>query len=151
MNILVSACLLGLRTRYDGGQSLSEKIRELSQCHTLIPVCPEQLGGLPTPRLPCEIMQGRVLCRDGSDKTAEFEAGAKAALDIYRLSGCQIAILKARSPSCGKGVIYDGSFTGRRVNGFGVFAKALESQGIRVITEEDTAAMEELPNGKAAR
>lgn len=151
MNILVSACLLGLHTRYDGGQSLSERIRELSLRHTLIPVCPEQLGGLPTPRPPCEIMQGRVLCRDGSDKTAEFEAGAMAALDIYRLSGCEMAILKARSPSCGKGVIYDGSFTGKKVQGSGVFAKALEDQGIRVITEEDTVALEELSNGEIAR
>ena len=138
MRILCSACLLGARCRYDGSGKQSDRVMELLKDHDLIPVCPEQLGGLPTPRPPCEMQgDGRVLNRQGDDKTAGFARGAEEALMLLRLTGCEAALLKARSPSCGKGMIYDGSFSGTLQPGNGVFAQRLIDQGIPVYTEED--------------
>ncbi|MGI6725093.1 MAG: DUF523 domain-containing protein [Christensenellales bacterium] len=138
MRILVSACLIGLCTRYDGNHSQNANVLELSDRHTLVPVCPEQLGGLPTPRPPCEVRLGKVMSRDGKEKTAEFVSGAQQALLVYKTAGCQAAILKARSPSCGKGPIYDGSFTGRLTDGQGVLSKMLNELSIPVYDEEET-------------
>ncbi len=142
-NILVSGCLLGIDCRYKGDNCKDERILELSKRHTLIFVCPEQMGGLPTPREPSEQLDGRVVCKSGRDVTREFEAGAEAALKIARLNGVKLAILKERSPSCGSGTIYDGSFGGVRVPGDGVFARLLKQNGIRVLSEEE---LDELPN-----
>ncbi len=138
MKILCSACLLGTCCRYDGQGKPSAKVAALLKDHELIPVCPEQLGGLPTPRPPCEMqLDGRVLSRDGEDKSAHFHRGAQEALQLLRLTKCDMALLKARSPSCGKGLIYDGSFTGSLKPGNGVFAQLLADEGIAVYTEEE--------------
>ena len=137
MKLLVSACLMGLYTRYDGGHNTRPDVLQLLEEHTLIPVCPEQLGGLPTPRPPCEIQGRQVLRQDGLDCTAAFLAGAQAAVKILRLTGCQAAILKSRSPSCGKGPVYDGSFTGTLVPGQGILAGMLRELSIPVYDETE--------------
>ena len=145
MNILVSACLIGLCCRYDGAEKTNEAVLALAARHTLIPVCPEQLGGLSTPRCPCELRAGRVIARDGTDRTAEYEKGAAQALRVCRLAGCETAVLKARSPSCGKGSVYDGTFSGTLTGGNGVTAALLLGAGIRVLTEEELAGAQGLP------
>lgn len=137
MKILISACLLGLRCRYDGGGKPCEKAIALCKGHQLIPVCPEQLGGLSTPRPPAEIRGDRVINRQGEDVTAPYRRGAEEARRLCRLFSCDLAILKARSPSCGCGQIYDGSFSGVLAPGDGVTARLLKAQGIPVITEEE--------------
>ena len=103
--ILISACLLGVRCRYDGGSKPQEPILRLMEKYTLIPVCPEQLGGLPTPRLPSERIGAQVVMKDGTDVTAAYRRGAEEALRLARLFGCRRAVLKERSPSCGSGTI----------------------------------------------
>ena len=137
MHILVSACLLGEPCRYDGtgkGEPALEKLH--AQGHTLVPVCPEVLGGLPTPRSPAERqLDGRVVNREGQDVTGEYRAGAERALEAARTHGCTLAILKERSPSCGRGQIYDGTFSGTLVPGSGVAARLLEEHGVRVYGE----------------
>lgn len=137
MNILVSACLLGTPCRYDGtGKALPQLEALRAQGHTLIPVCPEVLGGLPTPRTPAERQQdGRVVNRNGEDVTAAYEAGAQAALAAAQEHGCTLAILKERSPSCGHGHIYDGTFSRRLIPGSGVAAQLLTEHGVRVLGE----------------
>jgi uncharacterized protein YbbK (DUF523 family) len=135
--IIVSACLTGVLCRYDGAAKECEKVIRLVAEEKAIPVCPEQLGGLPTPREPAEIIGNRVIRKDGVDVTEAFHRGAREALRIARIAGAKTAILKARSPSCGSGKIYDGSFTGRLVDGDGVFAKACKQAGIEVRTEEE--------------
>ena len=135
--ILVSKCLAGFNCRYDGGNNLVPEIKQLFDSGLSVSVCPEQLGGLPTPRIPSERIGGRVVNREGADVTAEFTAGAEAALQIALELGCRTAILKSRSPSCGKGCIYNGKFTGERVPGNGVTADLLLQHGIEVLTEEE--------------
>ena len=141
MRILVSACLLGLNCRYCGGGCLDERMSALSGEHELIPVCPEQLGGLPTPREPDEIRDGRVFDKNGLDNTDHFERGAAEVLKLAKLLKCGAAVLKERSPSCGSSMIYDGSFSGRRIPGAGVTAKLLMKNGIRVVSEERIAEL----------
>ena len=136
MRILVSACLLGVACRYDGGSQPCEKILALAEKHVLIPVCPEQLGGLPTPRPPAEIREERMVNRMGEDVTASFRRGAEETLRLARLLRCEAAIFKARSPSCGCGSVYDGSFSGALISGDGVTARLLRESGIPVQTEE---------------
>lgn len=133
--ILVSACLAGFPCRYDGTSKTNEKIVQLVREGKAIPVCPEQLGGLTTPRLPSEIKNDRVFSSEGRDVTPEFEKGAAAVLQIAKEYGCTKAILKARSPSCGKGQIYDGTFSGKLVDGNGKTTELLLENGIEVITE----------------
>ena len=140
MNIIVSACLIGLNTRYSGDSGTVEWINALAGAHVLIPVCPEQLGGLPTPRVPCERRGEQVVSKENVDCTAEFRYGAEAALRVARLNDCRAAILKQRSPSCGSGTIYDGSFTGIKVSGDGLTAELLKKNGILVFSEEEEAA-----------
>ncbi|NLX83289.1 MAG: DUF523 domain-containing protein [Clostridiales bacterium] len=137
MHILVSACLLGLHTRYDGKHNQRDNLIKLGERHVLIPVCPEQLGGLPTPRVPCERVYHQVISKDGADCTAAFELGANEALKVFELCGCEAAILKARSPSCGKGPTYDGSFTGKLTDRPGMFAEKLIKMGIPVYNEDE--------------
>ena len=141
MRILVSACLLGVCCRYDGQSKACPAVLELLKDHELIPVCPEQLGGLPTPRPPAEIQGDRVINREGIDVTAQYKKGAEEAARLYQLLRCDCAVLKARSPSCGCGEIYDGSFSGTLVPGDGITAQALKRLGIRVLTEETPGSL----------
>ena len=136
MRILVSACLLGVCCRYDGQSKACPAVLKLLNDHELIPVCPEQLGGLPTPRPPAEIQGDRVINREVIDVTAQYKKGAEEAARLFQLLRCDCAILKARSPSCGCGEVYDGSFSGTLVPGDGITAQALKRLGIRVLTEE---------------
>ena len=138
--ILVSACLLGVPCRYDGMGKADERIVALAKSHHLIPVCPEQLGGLPTPRPSAERSGTRVLTRDDRDVTAPFQRGAEETLRLARLFSCRIAILKANSPSCGSGQIYDGCFCGRLVPGDGMTAALLKQDGLTVLSEKDDLA-----------
>ncbi len=135
--ILVSACLLGINCKYNGKNNANKKIIRLSERETLIPVCPEQLGGLPTPRIPSEIRGGRVINKEGLDVTDYLERGAKEALAIARIFGISEAILKQRSPSCGSGQIYDGTFSGIVTAGDGITAALLKKNGIKVTSEEE--------------
>ena len=135
MTILVSACLLGCPCRYDGAAKAAPRVLALMERHTLIPVCPEQLGGLPTPRLPSERREGGVFDRGGKDVTVQYRQGAEEVLRLARLYGCTHAVLKERSPSCGSGQIYDGSFSHVLVPGSGVAAELLAQNGITVLGE----------------
>ena len=135
MRILISACLLGARCRYDGASKPQPWIAALAERHTLVPVCPEQLGGLPTPRPPAERRGDRVVTREGADVTAQYRRGAEEALALCRLLGCGAALLKERSPSCGRGEIYDGTFSGTLTPGDGVTAALLEASGVAVYGE----------------
>ena len=135
MRILISACLLGARCRYDGASKPQPWIAALAERHTLVPVCPEQLGGLSTPRPPSERRGDRVVTRTGGDVTAQYRRGAEETLRLCRLLGCEAALLKERSPSCGSGEIYDGTFTGTLTEGDGVTAELLRAQGIPVYGE----------------
>lgn len=142
MRILVSACLLGINCRYCGGGCECESVAALRERHELIPVCPEQLGGLPTPRAPHEIIKGRAVGADGKDNTEAYELGARETLRLFRLLRCDAAVMKERSPSCGSSIIYDGTFSGRRIRGMGVTARLLEENGIRVVSEETLDKLE---------
>lgn len=135
MNVLVSACLMGFRCRYDGGAQRLGCLDALRERHVLIPVCPEVMGGLPTPREPSEIRDGRVVSRDGRDVTEAFRRGAREAEKIARTCGCGCALLKERSPSCGLGKVYDGTFSGTLTDGDGLCARLLADCGLRVIGE----------------
>ena len=139
--ILISACLLGVRCRYDGGSKPQEPILRLMEKYTLIPVCPEQLGGLPTPRLPSERIGAQVVMKDGTDVTAAYRRGAEEALRLARLFGCRRAVLKEHSPSCGSGTIYDGTFRHRRISGDGLTAALLKANGVQVYNEDTFAAL----------
>ena len=143
--ILVSACLLGAKCRYKGDGVKCEQVIDLMKEHTLIPVCPEQAGGLPTPRTPSERTGSTVTMKDGTDVTAEYNKGAETALYLAKLYGAEIAILKSLSPSCGKGTIYDGTFTGGKCEGNGVTADLLMANGIKVYTEEEISQTGLLP------
>lgn len=133
MKIAVSACLLGINYKYNGGNNYSEKLEKILEKHEIIPICPEVLGGLPIPRDPSEIVNGEVLTNKGKSVDKEFRNGAKKALKIVKESGAELVVLQSRSPSCGLGKIYDGSFTGRLVDGDGVFVKLLKDEGIKAI------------------
>ena len=135
--ILVSAWLMGCECGYKGDSCRNEEILALAKEHTLIAVCPEQLGGLATPRYPAEIQGDKVINSAGIDVTAEYRKGAETACYLAKLNGVQMAIMKAKSPSCGHGLIYDGSFGGKKVPGNGITAELLESMGIRVMSDEE--------------
>ena len=134
---LVSACLLGVNCKYDGGSNRNEKIISLLRDEILIPVCPEQLGGLPTPRVPSEIKGDRVYSVEGKDLTENFIKGAKETLRIAKLYGVKEAIFKDGSPSCGVNYVYDGTFKGKKIKGKGITVRLLEKEGIKVISEKD--------------
>lgn len=135
--ILVSACLIGTNCKYDGKNNACESVIKLKNRYELIPVCPEVLGGLPTPRIPSEINSGKVLNRIGVDVTKYFAKGAKDALLIAKENNIKYAILKEKSPSCGVNIIYDGTFSKNIVSGMGVFAKMLVRYGIKVYSENE--------------
>ena len=133
--LIISACLLGTACRYDGASKPADRIITLKDKYNLIPVCPEILGGLPTPRTPCEIKNGCVFSRDGFDRTAQYLKGANEVLRLARFFGCEAALLKERSPACGSGKIYDGSFSGTLTDGDGICAALLKKHGIMVYGE----------------
>ncbi|MFH1978563.1 MAG: DUF523 domain-containing protein [Candidatus Aenigmatarchaeota archaeon] len=134
---LCSACLLGVKCRYNGKDKADEKILELSKKEELIPVCPEQLGGLSTPREPAERKGDRMITISGKDVTENFERGAEETLRIAKMMGVKEAILKQKSPSCGCGKVYDGTFTGKIIKEDGITASLLKRNGIKVMSEED--------------
>lgn len=134
---ICSACLLGVKCRYDGKNALNRKVIDLLKTEILIPVCPEQLGGLPTPREPAEILGNKVITRSGQDVTEKFKRGAMETLKIAKLLGIREAVLKQGSPSCGCGKISDGTFSGKTIKGDGVTTALLKRHGIKIITEDD--------------
>lgn len=137
VSVLVSACLLGCPCRYDGMSKPCEATLSLVGKYNLIPVCPEILGGLPTPREASEISGGGVFAKSGADNTEYFLKGARETLRLAKIFGCKAAILKAKSPSCGSGFVYDGSFSGKLVPGNGITAGLLIENGIKIYTEND--------------
>ena len=139
--ILISACLLGTPCRYDAKSVRRVDVEALSERYELIPICPEVDGGLPTPRTPSERLGDRVVMRDGTDVTENFLLGAEHAYAVALEHGCEIALLKERSPSCGKDVIYDGSFTSTLTKRMGVAAEYLSLRGIRVFGESDVGKL----------
>ncbi|MDF2532987.1 MAG: hypothetical protein K0Q65_2568 [Clostridia bacterium] len=149
MNILISACLLGVNCKYNGNnnevQNLVKQIRNV----TFIPVCPEQLGGLTTPRPPAEIQaDAKVVSKEGKDVTLQFEFGAEETLRIAKLYNCEYAILKERSPSCGSKQVYDGSFQGKVKPGEGKTAALLKKNDIEVYSEENFEELMEMIKGR---
>ena len=147
--ILVSACLLGCSCRYDGQSKPCQKVIDLAEDNVLIPICPEQMGGMTTPRNPSERqrdengnllstdMPGAIKANDGKDVTDNYNRGVEIALKIAELNKIDYAILKSGSPSCGTGLIYDGSFSGKKTKGYGITAEVLLKAGYKVISEED--------------
>ncbi|MBQ1289132.1 MAG: DUF523 domain-containing protein [Erysipelotrichaceae bacterium] len=140
--IVVSACLLGLPCRYDGKSCPNERVLKLAEKHTLIPVCPEQNGGLSTPRPPAEIIDGKVINKVGADVSEQYLRGAQIALDVAELNQADFVLLKAKSPSCGKGRIYDGSFSGKLIPGNGKTASLFLEKGYIVFNEEEIDLLE---------
>lgn len=138
--ILISACLLGFECKYCGGSNKlpEQQLAALRERFRLIPVCPETAGGLPTPRDPSERLGDKVVSNQGRDVTAQYQKGAETALTLARRYGCKAALLKEKSPSCGSGQIYDGSFTGTLVPGDGVAAEELKKEGLIVFGESET-------------
>lgn len=137
MKILVSACLAGENCKYSGGNNYSEKLMKFLEGHEVVTVCPEVLGGLPTPRVPSEIVRGVVTNREGTVVDREFRLGAEKALKIALREKVDLAILQSRSPSCGPKEVYDGSFSKRLVPGMGVFARLLKENGVKILDIED--------------
>lgn len=135
--ILISACLIGDKTKYDGKSNYNPKIKDLLEKYELVPFCPEVEGGLPTPRKPSERKLDRVIMEDGKDVTKNYEKGAELAYNICMYLGIKTAILKSLSPSCGSNEIYDGSFTHKKIKRDGVTAELLKRKGIKVLTEDD--------------
>lgn len=145
--ILVSACLFGINCKYNGDNNENDKVKEYLKGKEFILVCPEQLGGLTTPRDPAEITksngntvlsgEGRVVTNNGIDVTEAFLRGAKETLKIAKIYDCKEAILKESSPSCGSNFIYDGTFSSKKIPGFGITSALLKSNGIKVISEKE--------------
>ena len=140
MKIMVSACLLGENCKYNGGNNLNPELLRLLSGHTVIPVCPEVLGGLPVPRIPAEIVDGTVINREGVSVDAAFRRGAGKALEIAAAEQPDLVILQPRSPSCGAGQIDAGTFSGTLVRGKGGFADMAVSAGVRAMDAEDGLA-----------
>lgn len=135
--ILISACLVGDKVRYDGKSQYHPLIKELLEKYELVPFCPEVEGGLKTPRVPSEVRGERVINKEGKDVTAQFNSGAEKALNICKYLNITKAILKDNSPSCGSTLIHNGLFDGRMIKGKGVTTKLLESHGISVYSENE--------------
>ncbi len=144
--VIVSACLAGVNCKYNGSSNLHREAERLVKSGKAVPVCPEQLGGCPTPRLKAEILNGTggdvldgkciVVKENGENTTPEFIKGAEEVLKIAMLTGAKMAVLKSGSPSCGCGSIYDGTFSGNKIKGNGVTSELLIRNGIKVVSEE---------------
>lgn len=137
MNILVSACLTGDNCKYNGGNNLNQKMMDFLKSHEIIKVCPEVLGGLPTPRSSAEIVNGQVMNTEGKNITKEFTLGAQRAFEIVQKEKPDLIILQSRSPSCGIKQIYDGTFSGKKIPGHGLFATLCIEAGYKVLDIED--------------
>ena len=135
--LLISACLCGKNTKYSGGNNLIPNLNLIEENFELFLVCPEVDGGLTTPRNPSEQIGDKVISNQGVDVTYEFNLGAKIALDIAKKNNIKYALLKESSPSCGTNLIYDGTFSGKKINGMGVAAKLLTENGIQVFSENE--------------
>ena len=140
MKVMVSACLLGENCKYNGGSNLNPELLRLLAGHTVIPVCPEVLGGLPVPRIPAEIVNGAVVNREGISVDDAFRRGAEKALELAAAERPDLVILQSRSPSCGTRQVYDGTFSGTLVRGKGVFAEMVANAGFRVMDAEEVLA-----------
>ena len=140
MKIMVSACLLGENCKYNGGNNLNPELLRLLSGHTVIPVCPEVLGGLPVPRIPAEIVNGAVINQEGVSVDDAFRRGAEKALELAAAEQPDLVILQSRSPSCGVLQVYDGTFSGTLIRGKGVFAEMAANAGFRVMDVEDVLA-----------
>ena len=138
-NVLISACLLGVDCKYNGSNNKldDEIIHSLKDKYNLIPVCPEIMGGLPTPRNPVEIKDGKVFDYDGEEFTKEFEKGSDEVVKLAKLYNPTIAILKENSPSCGTNYIYDGTFNNKKIKGMGITARKLSEEYVRLFNEEN--------------
>jgi uncharacterized protein YbbK (DUF523 family) len=140
--IIISACLLGENCKYNGGNNACQWVIDFARAHECISVCPESFGNLPTPRPPSEIIEGRAIDKNGKNITEALKTGAvsawKRAEAAAKETKIEMAILKANSPSCGCGKIYDGTFTGKLVDGDGFFTRLLKEKGIKAITEKET-------------
>lgn len=139
--ILISACLLGINCKYNGKNNYNSLIEKLEENYILIPICPEQMGGLSTPRNPSEIKGNKVISSAGDDVTINFIAGANKALDIAKKENISIAILKEGSPSCGSNYIYDGTFNKTKVDGMGITARLLKNNNIKVYNENEIESL----------
>jgi uncharacterized protein YbbK (DUF523 family) len=137
MKILISRCLLGCPCRYDGKDNLIDGIKEKLKDHELVDICPEVDGGMTVPRDPSEISAGRVINIKGKDVTSFFEKGAQIALKKANDEDIKLALLKAKSPSCGHGKIYDGTFSKKLIKGNGICADLLEKNGLKIFSEEE--------------
>lgn len=137
MKIMVSACLLGENCKYDGGNNRNQKVLDFIKGHEVIPVCPEVWGGLSTPRLPSEIVNGVVTASDGHSVDFEFRSGAQKGLEKAKKENVELVILQSRSPSCGVKQIYDGSFSRKKIDGQGIFASLMTENGYTLIDVED--------------
>lgn len=144
--IIVSGCLLGCDCRYKGDNCKCDELLALAEKHTLIPVCPEQLGGLSTPRNPAEIVGDKVISNQGKDVTYEYKKGAELALYIANINNADAVVFKANSPSCGKGIIYDGTFSGNKTEGNGIATQEFLKAGYSVFTENEIDALTEMLN-----
>ena len=144
--IIVSGCLLGCDCRYKGDNCKCDELLALANTHTLIPVCPEQLGGLLTPRDPAEIVGDKVISNHGKDVTYEYTKGAEMALYIAKINNADAVVFKANSPSCGKGIIYDGTFTGNKTKGNGIAAEMFLNAGFSVFTENEIPELKKFLN-----
>lgn len=148
INILVSSCLIGTNCKWNGRNNLKEKVVNLKEHYNLIPFCSEVLGGMPTPRIPSEIIGNKVFNQINLDVTKYFNLGAKKVLEIALNSHCKYAILKDHSPSCGVNNIYDGTFSRKLIPGKGITAKLLESHGIKTFAEDEVDQLISLLNEK---
>lgn len=137
MNILISACLMGINCRYNGKSEIIKELEELKNKYNLIPICPEIYGGLKTPRNPAEITNDRVLTNENEDVTDNYKKGAREILKLAKFYNCKYAILKERSPSCGYGKIYDGTFSKTLIDGNGITADLLSKNGVKIIGESN--------------
>ena len=137
MKVLVSSCLIGHNVKYNGGNNQNDLLLRLLSAHTVIPVCPEVLGGLPVPRTPAEIVNGEVINRNGESVDEAFRKGAEKALEIAKREKPDLIILQSRSPSCGVKQVYDGTFSGTLMPGQGIFARMAQEAGFKVIDIED--------------
>ncbi len=149
--ILISACLLGQNVKYDGSNNSilnNSFIKKLYDLDMLVPFCPEVEGGLPTPRIPVEIIDNKAINQDGEDKTYFFQKGAKKTLKLCKQNKIKYAIMKSRSPSCGSNQIYDGTFSHTLIEGDGICAKLLKDNGINVFTEESIKELENILSDK---
>ena len=133
--IIVSACLLGENCKYNGGNNKCDDVIALAEKFEIIPVCPECFGGLPIPRVPSEIKDGRVHSKTGEDLTEAFLSGAEQTLYIAKEANAPCAVLKENSPSCGFGKIYDGTFSGNKIDGNGITAQLLYDNEIQIFGE----------------